>query len=224
MTQTTKQYHITAFDRDHAHLWIDPSVASTNHDADGDLHINHIASVLATYAITKMGYLVDPETGRPVTSRKRAIAYFRVYDNGRIFEIYATRHGRKAGIRNYQMRSPGDRRAANIVGHAPIHTAPRVVWTGYSYEVHIGEGDPRGLRAKGTRNVDRWGDAGIHLGTCHRVTLADTEGSWWGYTYENHYTWDHCPLQNATAADARRHLLSEAEEMIGRYGADIARW
>lgn len=56
------------------------------------------------------------------------------------------------------------------------------------------------------------------------ITAIRTGGAWWGYTYENHYTWDHCPLQNATISDVRRHLMGEAQGLIDRYGADITRW
>jgi hypothetical protein len=228
------RYTITAYDTNHNELWI--TIGSSFVGAEACRRTDRVANVVNAYTLIRTGKIIDPETGLPVvrtrdprtgqrTQGARRVAYFRVYDNHTIWKIHITAHGRKAGIRNYQTRRPGDTRPGQIIGYPPIHTNPRVVGNGYGgFDVILGEGDPHGLRTKGIRNVDKWGDPVIVLGNCHRVTLANSEGAWWGYTYQNYYTHDHGPLQNATVADVRRHLMSEAEEMIGKYGTDITRW
>lgn len=227
------RYAIHAYDANHNELWI--TIGSSHVDAEAHRSTDRIGDVVNTYDLVRTGKIIDPETGLPVVRRRdpntgqrtqgaRYVAYFRVYDNNTIFEIYVTRHGRKAGVRNYQTRRPGDCRAATIIGCRPIHTGPRVVNTGYNYQLIIGEGDPNGLRLRGNHNIDQWGDPVAHIATCSRVTRAESDGGWWGYTYDNHYTWVHCPLDQATIPDVHRHLNAIAEEMIDTYGADITRW
>jgi hypothetical protein len=228
-----KRYTITAYDANHNELWI--TIGTSFVGAEACRRTDRISDVVNTYELVKTGKIIDPETGLPVirhrdpntgqrTQGSRYVAYFRVYDNNTIFEIHITRHGRKAGVRNYQTRRDSDTRTGQIIGYPPVHTGPRIVNTGYSYQLIIGEGDPNGLRIRGNQNIDRWGDPVVHIATCHRVTSIETEGGWWGYTYDNHYTWDHCPLERATVADVHRHLTAIAEEMIGKYGTDITRW
>lgn len=224
------RYTITAYDTNHNQLWI--TIGSSHIGAEPCRRTNRVSEILIAYNI-KTGQIIDPETDRPVirhydpttgqrTQSSRRIAYFRVYDKDAIFEIYITKHGRKAGIRNYETRRLSDTRAAQILGHPPIHTAPQIINTGYNIKLVIGEGDPQGLRFPGVQNADRWGDPVVHLATCHRVTKVDA--GWWGYTYENHYTWDHCPLERATIPEVHQHLMAIADETIKKYGADISRW
>lgn len=228
-----KRYTITAYDANHNELWI--TIGTSFVGAEACRRTDRISDVVNAYDLVRTGKIIDPETGLPVvrhrdpntgqrTQGSRYVAYFRVYDNNTIFEIYITRHGRKTGVRNYQTRRPSDVRSARILGCKPIHTGPRIVNTGYSLKLIIGEGDPNGLRTKGNKNIDRWGDPVIHMATSVKVTRAEAENHWWGYTYENHYTWDHCALQYATLADVKQHLLAVADEMIGKYGTDITRW
>ena len=227
------RYTITAYDANHNELWI--AIGSSHVGAEPRRYTDRVADVVNAYDLIRTGKIIAPETGLPVvrhrdpdtgkrTKGSRYVAYFRVYDNNAIFEIYITYNGRKAGIRNYQTRRDTDARTAQIIGCQPIHTDPRIVNTGHGHELIIGEGDPHGLRTNGFQNIDRWGDAVVHIATCHRVTNIETEGNWWGYTYENHYTWDHCPLERATVTDVHRHLTTIATEMINKYGADITRW
>jgi len=226
------RHKVTAFDVDHNMLWI--TIGSSHVGAEARISTDRASGVVNTYRRTT-GQIIDPETGRPVvrvrdprTGRRiqgsRRIAYFRTYTNGHIAEIYITEHGRRAGIRNHETRRDSDTRSAHILGHPPIHTGPRVVDTGHSYELVIGEGNPYGFRTMHQPNIDRWGDPVVHIATCHRVTLADSDGSWWGYTYYNYCTMDHCPLANATVADVRRHLMGEAQVLIEKHGSDITRW
>lgn len=229
-----KRYTIRAYDTNHNELWI--TIGSWFVGAEACRRTDKIKDVINAYKLIRTGNIIDPETGLPVvrtrdphtgqrTPGSRRVAYFRVYNEGAIWEIRITVHGRKAGIRNYQTRRPSDTRSVKIIGCRPIHTGPRVVGNGHGgFDVILGEGDPHGLRTEGNRNVDKWGDPVIVLGNCHRVTLGDSEGAWWGYTYQNYYTHDHFPLQNATVSDVHRHLMAEAEEMIGKYGTDITRW
>ena len=229
-----KRYTITAYDTNHNKLWI--TIGSSFVGAEACRRTDRIAEVVNAYTLIRTGKIIDPETGLPVVRIRdprtgqralgaRRVAYFRVYDNHTIWEIHITAHGRKAGIRNYQTRRPGDTRPGQIIGYPPIHTNPRVVANGHGgFDLIIGEGDPNGPRTKYNPNIDKWGDPVIVLGNCRRVTLTDSDGAWWGYTYQNYYTNDHCPLQNATVADVHRHLMSEAEEMIGKHGSDITRW
>jgi hypothetical protein len=230
-----KRYTITAYDTNHNELWI--TIGSSHVGAEARLSSDNVADVEKAYRITT-GKIIDPETGRPVvrtrdprtgkrTQGARRIAYFRTYTDGCISEIHITRHGRNAGIRNYQTRRPSDTRTARFTSSScpPIHTGPRVVANGYGgFDLVIGEGDPHGQRSGDNHNIDRWGDPAVLIGNCHRVTLADSEGSWWGYVYQNYINWDNSPLQNATVADVHRHLIAVAEEMIDKYGADITRW
>lgn len=222
------RYTIRAYDADHNELWI------TDGSYEACRRTDNVADIIRAYKLVKTGRIIDPETGLPVvrhrgpaTGRRiqgsRYVAYLRAYDEDVIWEAHITRYGRKVGVRNHQARRGGDTRAALISGHPPIHTGPRIVDTGHGYELVIGEGNPHGMRS-GNRNVDRWGDPVVHIATCYRVTSIETEGGWWGYTYSNHYTWDHCPLEYATIADMRRHLQVIAQEMIDKYGTDITRW
>lgn len=227
------RYTITAYDSDHNELWI--TIGSSHIGAESCRRTDRISEVVIAYNTVKTGQIIDSETGLPIvrhrdpatgkrTQGSRRVAYFRVYDKGAIFEIYITWHGRKAGIRNYQTRRPSDTRTGQIIGCVPIHTGPRVVYTGHSYELIIGEGDPKGLRAKDNQNIDRWGDSVAHIATCHRRTKAETEGKWWGYVYVNHYTWSDFALEQATVQDVEIHLLLVAREMINLRGTDISRW
>lgn len=227
------RYTITAYDANHKELWI--TTESSSVGAEPRRHTNRIADVINAYDLVKIGKIIDPETGLPIarhrhpktgkrTKGSRHVAYFRTYDNHEILEIHITYNGRKAGIRNYQTRRDTDTRTGQIIGCPPVHTNPRIVNTDHSYELITGEGDPNGPRVKGNQNVDRWGDPVVHIATCNRVTSIETKGDWWGYTYENHYTWDHCHLECATVSDVHRHLTTIAKEMIDKYGADITRW
>lgn len=227
-----QRYTIRAYDANHNELWI--TIGSSFVGAEPCRRTDRLADIINAYKLIKTGQIIDQGTGLPVVRRRdpvtgkrtqgrRRVAYFRVYSEEVIWEAHITKHGRQAGVRNHQARRDNDVRVALINGHPPIHTGPRVVNTGYSYELVIGEGDPHGMR-NGNRNIDRWGDPVVHIASCYRVTSAETEGSWWGYTYRNHYTWDDCPLQCATIPDVHRHLYAVAEEMLGKYGPDITRW
>jgi hypothetical protein len=228
------KYMITAYDINHNELWI--SAGSSHDGAEPCIRTDRIADIITNFKILNTGKIINPETGLPVnrirdpqTGKRnqgsRRIAYFRTYNQNSIWEIYITAHGRKAGIRNYQARRPSDMRTAQVIGCPPIKDEPRIIANGYGgFDLVIGEGDLQGLRAKGNRNIDRYGDPVVVIANCHRVTLSDTEGSWWGYTYQNYYTLDHCPLQNATSVDVRTLLMTEAKEMIEMYGSDITRW
>lgn len=228
-----QRYTIRAYDANHNELWI--TVGSSFVGAESCRRTDRLADIINAYKLIKTGQIIDQETGLPVvrhrdpvtgkrTQGRRRVAYFRIYNEEVIWEAHITKHGRQAGVRNHQARRDSDDRVALISGHPPIHTGPRIVNTGYSYELVIGEGDPHGLRTKGNRNIDQWGDPVVHIATSCRVTSIETEGSWWGYTYRNHYTRDHCPLECATIPDVRRHLYAIAEEMLGKYGPDITRW
>jgi len=227
-----KRYTIEAYDTNRNQLWI--SAGWTHSNAEPCIRTDRVADVVTSYGILHTGKIIDSESGLPVTRTRdpktgqrtpgaRRIAYFRVYDQGVIWEINITKHGRQAGIRNYQTRSALDPRVGQIIGHPPIHTGIRVESNGYGGFISIiGEGDPNGLRLSGEPYTDKWGDDVRTLGSCHRVFKI--ESGWWGYAYENYCTWNHHPLQHATAPMAHQHLLSEAQALEAKYGPDFTRW
>lgn len=226
-----KRYTIKAYDTNHNELWI--SAGWTHDGAEPSIHTDHVSDVVNTYAL-RTGKIIDSETGLPVARLRdpqtgqraqgsKLIAYFRAYDQDMIWEINITRHGRKAGIRNYQTRSPLDPRTGQIIGHPPIHTGIRVESNGYGGLVSIiGEGDPDGLRLSGEPYTDKWGDDVRTLGSCQRAFKI--ESGWWGYTYQNHCTWELRSMENATAQDVHKHLLAEAQKLEAKYGPDFTRW
>lgn len=236
MTQTPKRYTITAYDVNHNQLWI--TIGSSFVDAEACRRTNRIADVVNAYELVKTGKIIDPETGLPVVRRRdldtgqrtqgsRRVAYFRIYDNSTIFEIHITRHGRKAGIRNYQTRRPSDERAAQILGFPPVSTDPYldVRHNGMRLEIVFGEGDPNSFSKPGHPNTDRWGDPVYRACSASRVFAYEVEGHWHGWTFEDYVNHNnHMALVNATRADAERHLRSAAAEMVSKYEADITRW
>lgn len=228
MTQTSKKYWITAYDHNHDRLWIDLSITSTDDDADGDHHTDHVTSIVATYADVLRGYPIDPETGLPVTTiGKRDVAYFRTHEDCSIMEIWITRSGRRSHIRNYQTRRPGDKRAAHILGFPPISTDPYldIRHNGRRLEIVFGEGDPNTYSKPGHPNTDRWGDPVYLACSASRVFAYETEGNWHGWTFNDYVNHNnHMALVDATRADVERHLRSTATEMVNKYGADITRW
>lgn len=225
-----KRYTIRAYDKNHNELWI--TIGTSHVGAQACRHTDQISNVLNTY-YTKTGKIIDPETGLPVIRKldpstgkrsqgSRRIAYFRVYDNNEIFEINITRYGREVGIRNYEARRPADRRSAGIVGHAPIHTGPRIVKTDGTYSLELGEGDPDSCKLSPGRNADRWGDPALRAASCRRIT--NLEAGWWGYAFENHVTWDHYPMERATGECVKEHLLEVADELAQKFGVDFTQW
>lgn len=227
-----KRYTIRGYDANHNELWI--TIGTSFVGAEACRRTDSVIDIINICELVKTGKIIDPETGLPVirhrdpvtgqrTQGSRYVAYFRIYCEEVIWEVFFTRHGRKAGVRNHEGRRDDDDRTALISGHPPIHTGPRIVNTGYGHELIIGEGDPHGTRG-GSQNIDRWGDPVVHIATCYRVTKGESDNGWWGYTYYNYYTRDNCPLDRATIADVRRHLHAIAEEMIAQRGSDIASW
>jgi len=154
---------VTAYDKDHNRLFI--------------LDTGTTGEILKIYSL-KTAYVPNPDTGT-CTRRTRRIAYFRTAENGYCFEIYFTRYGRQAGIRNYQARRPGDNPFLRIEGTAPIHTAPRVErHPNYGHWVLvIGEGNPY--------QIDVSPDHGVIIAEAIRCTRR--ESGWSGYQINEIY-------------------------------------
>lgn len=180
-------YNVRAYDQDHNELWI--TIGSAHIGAVPHITTDRAAHVVGTYDTLKTGKIIDSEAGLPIvrtrdpktgrwTMGKRRIAYFRTDNDGHCFEIYITKHGRQAGIRNYQARSATDAPGVHILGHPPIHTAPRMERhpgfpTGY-YVYVVGEGNPYAC--------DDSSDTGTIIAEAVRCTHVDSGWSGWEFT------------------------------------------
>lgn len=226
------RYTVHAYDRNHNELWI--SIGSAHEGATPYVTSDNQADVRTVLRMDKMGCIIDLTTGKPQPHTtlpngkrsvgKRAIAYFRITDNGTIWKIRMTHAGRKAGIRNYQTRRPEDTYPAPITGGMPI-TTPRIetTYAGNTVLV-IGEGDPEGERLSGEKYIDRDGDDVRTIGTIRRITKAES-GSWWGYALEDHVNHNnHFAMPNVTKQDAIKALINLGNEYLVRYGADFTAW
>jgi len=129
-TTGASMYTVHAYDKNDRELWI----------SAGEAHIGaepHIIAIMTekvrlTYTL-RTGRIVDERTHRPVVRRRnqltgkrttgsRRIAYFRSYvssdsSGDTIMEIYVTKYGREAGVRDHQTRRENDVRTAPILGH-----------------------------------------------------------------------------------------------------------
>lgn len=128
-------FTISAYDKNHNFLTLDTST-------DSGIQCESMERVSDTYH-QRTANAQDPETGE-TTSQRRRIAYFRTAEDEHTFEIYVTGYGRRAGVRNYQVRRPGDRDSVIIIGIKPVLTEPRIErhpTTGELVLV-VGEGNP----------------------------------------------------------------------------------
>lgn len=181
-------YTVRAYDQEHNELWI--AAGSAHLNAVPHITTDRVAHVVGTYETVKTGKIIDPDTGLPTirtrdpktgrwTKGKRRIAYFRTTNSGGYcFEIYFTKHGRQAGVRNYQARRATDAPGVRILGHQPIHTAPRMercpgFQTGY-YTYVVGEGNPYGR--------DDSSDEGTIIAEAVRCTRVNCGFSGWEFT------------------------------------------
>lgn len=188
---------ITAYDKNHERLLLDTTTAT---NADGDLHPNTYGKILDVYAHRTTANVPNDETGA-WTQKTRRIAYFRTSERGHLREIYITKYGRRAGVRNYQTRRPHDAPSVRIEGAEPIHTAPRIERHPFFDQlvIVVGEGDPY--------RIDRSADTGLIIAEATRHTRRDH--GWSGYTIREIYGPDRV-LPDATVSTARAALHEAA--------------
>jgi hypothetical protein len=219
-------YEVHAFDKTGLELWIEPGTshqgAMPHRIADSRAYVQTIIGV------SKLGRIIDQSTGKPIDRKRnpetgrwsqasKRVAYFRVVDQFDGHEIYFTKHGRETGVRNYKAYETGYAGSALIGGCPPIHTEPRIDETGYSLRLVVGEGNPDDM-ITGTDHVDRHGDQAYVIAQAHRVTLAESDGSWSGWSVQDIHGRSHFPIEGATVEDVREQLRIIRDEFVAAGG------